>query len=47
MKKIPVYLFLGFREGGKTNFIQKTISSDKFGNDMNILLLVFHLSFVD
>lgn len=47
MKKIPVYLFLGFLEGGKTNFIQKTISSDKFGNDMNILLLVCEEGFDD
>jgi hypothetical protein len=46
-KVIPIYLFLGFLEGGKTNFIQKTISNDKFGNDMNVLLLVFEEGFDD
>ena len=40
MEKIPVYLFLGFLEGGKTSFIQKTIANEHFGNDENILLLV-------
>ncbi|MCR4640372.1 GTP-binding protein, partial [Ruminococcus sp.] len=40
MKKIPVYLFLGFLEGGKTSFIQKTLANEHFGNDENILLLV-------
>lgn len=40
MEKIPVYLFLGFLEGGKTSFIQKTLANEHFGNDENILLLV-------
>lgn len=47
MNKLPVYLFLGFLESGKTNFIQKTISNDKFGNDMNVLLLVCEEGFND
>lgn len=47
MNKIPVYLFLGFLEGGKTNFIQKTVSNDKFGNGMNVLLLVCEEGFDD
>lgn len=40
MNKIPVYLFLGFLEGGKTTFIQKTLANERFGNGENILLLV-------
>ena len=40
MNKIPVYLFLGFLEGGKTSFIQKTLANERFGNGENILLLV-------
>ena len=40
MNKIPIYLFLGFLEGGKTTFIQKTLANDRFGNGENILLLV-------
>ena len=47
MNKIPVYLFLGFLEGGKTNFIQKTVSNDKFGNGMNVLLLACEEGFDD
>ncbi len=39
-KAIPVYLFLGFFEGGKTKFIQETISNKRFGLDENILLLI-------
>lgn len=40
MIKKPVYLFLGFLEGGKTSFIQKTLANERFGNGENILLLV-------
>ncbi len=40
MNKVPVYLFLGFLEGGKTTFIQKTLENERFGNGENILLLV-------
>ena len=40
MNKIPIYLFLGFLEGGKTTFIQKTLANERFGNGENILLLV-------
>ena len=40
MEKIPVYLFLGFLEGGKTSFIQKTLANERFGKGENILLLV-------
>ena len=38
-KAIPVYLFLGFLEAGKTQFIQETISNKRFGLDENILLV--------
>ena len=40
-KPVPVYLFLGFLEAGKTSFIQKTLADEKFGKGENILLLVF------
>lgn len=40
MKKIPVYLFLGFLESGKTTLIQKTLANERFGNGANILLPV-------
>ena len=39
-KAIPVYLFLGFLEAGKTQFIQNTISDKRFGTYENILLVV-------
>ena len=39
-KAIPVYLFLGFLEGGKTQFIQETISNKRFGLDENILIVI-------
>ncbi len=38
-KAIPVYLFLGFLEAGKTRFIQETISNKRFGLGENILLV--------
>jgi hypothetical protein len=37
---IPVYLFLGFLEAGKTKFIQETIEDPKFTEDERTLLLV-------
>ena len=39
-KTLPVYLFLGFLEAGKTEFIQKTLEDENFGAGDNILLLV-------
>lgn len=39
-KAVPIYLFLGFLEGGKTKFIQKTIANKRFGEGQNILLIV-------
>lgn len=37
---IPVYLFVGFLEGGKTKFIQETMEDARFNNGERTLLLV-------
>ena len=37
---MPVYLFLGFLEGGKTTFIQKTLGDSRFVNGDRTLLLI-------
>jgi uncharacterized membrane protein YcgQ (UPF0703/DUF1980 family) len=37
---IPVYLFLGFLESGKTKFIQETLEDKRFNTGENTLLLV-------
>ena len=39
-KQIPVYLFTGFLESGKTKFAQETLEDENFNNGENILLLV-------
>lgn len=39
-KTVPVYLFLGFLEAGKTQFIQTTLEDENFTAGDNILLLV-------
>ncbi len=39
-KQIPVYLFTGFLEAGKTKFAQETLEDAKFNNGENILLLI-------
>ena len=39
-KEIPVYLFTGFLESGKTRFAQETLSDKGFNNGDRILLLV-------
>ncbi len=38
---IPVYLFLGFLESGKTKFIQETLNDKRFNTGERTLLLVF------
>ena len=38
--EIPVYLFTGFLEAGKTRFIQDTLSSQLIAGGGNVLLLV-------
>lgn len=39
-REIPVYLFTGFLEAGKTKFIQETFEDPRFNNGENTLLLV-------
>ena len=39
-KAIPVYLFTGFLESGKTKFIQETLEDKRFCNGERTLLLV-------
>ena len=39
-KEIPVYLFLGFLESGKTQFIQDSLESEDFNDGAHTLLLV-------
>ena len=39
--EIPVYLFMGFLEAGKTTFIQETLEEDYF-NDGESTLRTFH-----
>lgn len=40
MKDIPVYLFTGFLESGKTKFIQETLQDPRFNSGERTLLLV-------
>lgn len=40
MKEIPVYLFMGFLESGKTKFIQDTLCDSRFNSGEKTLLLV-------
>ncbi|MBP5246181.1 MAG: GTPase [Clostridia bacterium] len=40
IREIPVYLFTGFLEAGKTKFIQETFEDERFSNGENTLLLV-------
>ncbi|MBR2885066.1 MAG: GTPase [Clostridia bacterium] len=40
MKDIPVYLFLGFLESGKTKFIQDTLCDERFNAGEKTLLIV-------
>lgn len=40
MKEIPVYLFVGFLESGKTSFIQETMQDPQFDSGDKTLLLV-------
>ena len=39
-KNIPVYLFTGFLEAGKTKFAQETLQDPNFNNGERILLLL-------
>lgn len=40
MREIPVYLFLGFLESGKTKFIQDTLCDERFNSGEKTLLIV-------
>ncbi len=40
MKQVPVYLFNGFLECGKTKFIQETLQDERFGRTDKTLILV-------
>lgn len=40
MQEIPVYLFTGFLEAGKTKFIQETLEDERFNKGESTLLLV-------
>ena len=40
MKEIPVYLFVGFLESGKTRFVQETLQDPQFDSGDKTLLLV-------
>lgn len=39
-KEIPVFIFTGFLESGKTTFIQGTLEDERFNNGNKILLIV-------
>ena len=41
MTEIPVYLFLGFLDGGKTKFIQDTLCDKRFQNGERTLCILF------
>jgi G3E family GTPase len=40
MEEIPVYLFTGFLDAGKTKFIQETLEDERFNNGESTLLLL-------
>lgn len=40
MKELPVYLFTGFLDAGKTTFIQETLEDPNFNDGLTTLLLV-------
>ena len=41
MQQIPVYVFTGFMDSGKTKFIQETLEDPRFNDGERTLLLVF------
>ena len=40
MRDLPIYLFTGFLESGKTKFIQETLEDERFNAGEKTLLLV-------
>mgnify|MGYP002082301626 CR=1 FL=1 len=41
MTAVPMYVFTGFLESGKTKFIQETLEDERFNTGERTLLLVF------
>ena len=41
MQQIPVYVFTGFLDAGKTKFIQETLEDPRFNDGERTLLLTF------
>ena len=41
MTEIPVYVFTGFLDSGKTSFIQETLEDTRFNNGERTLILQF------
>ena len=41
MQQIPVYVFTGFLDSGKTKFIQETLEDPRFNAGERTLLLIF------
>ena len=40
MQEMPVYLFTGFLEAGKTSFIKETLTDKRFHSGQRTLLLL-------
>lgn len=40
MEEIPIYLFTGFMDSGKTSLIQETLIENNFGADYNSILII-------
>ena len=40
IKDVPVFLFTGFLDGGKTKFIQETLEDKRFNSGERTLLIV-------
>ena len=40
MQEIPVYLFTGFMDSGKTTLIKETLFENDFGGDNRTVILV-------
>ena len=40
MEEIPVYLFTGFMDSGKTSLIRQTLLEENFGDGAKTLLIV-------
>ena len=45
--KIPVYLFTGFLEGGKTHMIQESMESEQFNSGDKTLIIQLNHGYFD